>query len=65
MAKGRVKWFNEQKGYGFITSEGKDYYVHHTGIVSEGSRGLPEGAEVQFDIEKSEKGPRAVKVVLS
>lgn len=63
MTQGTVKWFNDQKGFGFITTgEGKDYFVHHTGIVSEGFRTLPEGATVQFDIEKGDKGPRAVRV---
>ena len=63
MSQGTVKWFNDQKGYGFIaSSDGKEYFVHHTGIVSEGFRTLPEGARVQFEIEKSDRGPRAVRV---
>ncbi|HON80412.1 MAG TPA: cold shock domain-containing protein [Spirochaetota bacterium] len=63
MTQGTVKWFNDQKGFGFITtSEGKDYFVHHTSILGEGFKTLQEGAEVQFEIEKGEKGPRAVRV---
>jgi len=63
MSQGTVKWFNDQKGYGFISSsDGKDYFVHHSGIVCEGFKTLPEGANVQFDIEKSDRGPRAVRV---
>ncbi len=63
MSQGTVKWFNEQKGFGFISSEdGKDYFVHHTSIVGDGFKSLPEGAEVQFETEKTEKGMRAVQV---
>lgn len=62
MPQGKVKWFNEQKGFGFISSEGKDYFVHHTGIVGEGFKTLKEGAEVQFEIEKTDRGPRAIQV---
>jgi cold shock protein len=63
MTQGVVKWFNDRKGFGFITTrDGKDVFVHHTGIQSEGFRTLPEGADVQFEIEKSDKGPRAVQV---
>ena len=64
MAQGTVKWFNREKGYGFITADdGQDVFVHHTAIKSEGFRTLAEGAEVQFDIEKGDKGPRASNVV--
>ncbi len=64
MASGVVKWFDDQKGYGFITVDGGgDVFVHHTAIKSEGFRTLAEGAEVQFDIEKGDKGPRASNVV--
>ncbi|MFB3786519.1 MAG: cold-shock protein [bacterium] len=64
MATGRVKWFNEQKGYGFIEQEnGKDVFVHHTGIKGEGFKNLHEGQSVQFDIEQGEKGPKAVNVI--
>jgi cold shock protein len=65
MAQGTVKWFNDQKGYGFITSgEGKDLFVHHTSILGDGFKSLPEGAEVQFEIGKGEKGPCAIQVSL-
>jgi len=64
MAKGRVKWFNEQKGYGFIEEEsGKDIFVHHTGIKGEGYKKLHEGQSVEFDITQGDKGPKAVNVV--
>ncbi|MFH0975612.1 MAG: cold shock domain-containing protein [Spirochaetota bacterium] len=63
MSKGTVKWFNDQKGFGFITADdGKDYFVHHSNIMGNGFKTLSEGAEVQFNIEKSEKGLRAVQV---
>jgi CspA family cold shock protein len=63
MSQGKVKWFNDQKGYGFISAtDGKDYFVHHTSILGEGFKTLKEGANVQFDIEKTERGPRAVQV---
>ena len=68
MKKGTVKWFNAQKGYGFITSEedGKDVFVHFSGINSEGYKTLDEGANVEFDIEVDEaKGKeRAVNVTV-
>ncbi len=63
MTQGTVKWFNDQKGFGFITaSDGKDYFVHHTSIEGEGFKSLPEGQEVQFEIAQGEKGPKAVRV---
>lgn len=63
MSQGTVKWFNDRKGFGFISSsDGQDYFVHHTGILGDGFKTLAEGAEVQFEIEKSERGPRAVRV---
>jgi len=64
MATGTVKWFNDEKGFGFITPDepGKDLFVHHTGIVSEGYRSLAEGAKVEFESESGDKGPKAVNV---
>ncbi len=63
MARGTVKWFNDQKGFGFITADdGRDIFVHHTSIQAEGFKTLPEGATVEFDVEKGEKGLKAVKV---
>ncbi|GAB6094859.1 cold-shock protein [Desulfatiferula olefinivorans] len=64
MAKGTVKWFNDQKGFGFIEQEnGPDVFVHHSGINSSGFRSLAEGQQVTFDIEQGPKGPAAVNVV--
>ena len=62
--KGKVKWFNDQKGYGFITPNdgSKDLFVHHSSIQAEGFRSLSEGQEVEFDVEQSDKGPKAVNV---
>lgn len=63
MAKGKVKWFNNQKGYGFITPEsGSDVFVHHTAIQGDGYKTLAEGQDVEFEIEKGPKGEQAVKV---
>lgn len=63
MAQGTVKWFNDSKGYGFITSdEGQDVFVHHTDIQADGYRTLQEGAKVSFEIVAGQKGPRAAKV---
>jgi len=63
MAKGRVKWFNDQKGFGFIEVEGaKDVFVHHSSIQSEGIKSLKEGDEVEFEITQSPKGPQATNV---
>lgn len=65
MAKGRVKWFNDQKGYGFIEQEnGPDVFVHHSGIEGSGFKSLNEGDEVTFDIEQGQKGPSAVRVTV-
>jgi len=64
MAQGTVKWFNESKGFGFITVEdGTDVFVHHTSIQGSGFKTLAEGDKVSFDIEKGPKGPNAVNVV--
>jgi len=64
MAKGTVKWFNDQKGYGFITPEnGKDVFVHHSSIQGDGYKSLSEGQQVEFEIQKGPKGDQAVNVV--
>ena len=64
MAKGIVKWFNNQKGYGFITPEnGSDVFVHHSAIQGEGYKSLDEGQHVEFNIEKGPKGEQATNVV--
>jgi len=63
MAEGRVKWFNEQKGYGFIeVSDGPDIFVHFSAIEGKGFKTLSEGQEVVFEIEKGQKGPQAINV---
>ncbi|WP_020407691.1 transcription antiterminator/RNA stability regulator CspE [Hahella ganghwensis] len=64
-ATGTVKWFNEDKGYGFITQDngGADVFVHFRAIVGEGFRKLAEGQKVTFDIEQGQKGPQAANVV--
>ena len=62
--KGTVKWFNNQNGFGFLGDEnGKDIFVHYSGIQMEGFKSLEEGAAVEFDVIESEKGPQAVNVV--
>lgn len=64
MAKGTVKWFDNSKGYGFITPEnGKDVFVHHTAISGEGYKSLDEGQKVEFNIENGPKGDQATNVV--
>ena len=63
MAQGTVKWFNESKGYGFITvDDGKDVFVHFSAIQGEGFKTLNEGQKVSFDIVNGEKGPQAANV---
>ena len=62
--KGTVKWFNNQKGYGFISdSEGNDIFVHYSGLNMEGFKSLDEGAEVEFDVVEGARGPQAANVV--
>ena len=65
MAKGIVKWFNDQKGYGFITPDegGKDVFVHHSSIAGDGFKTLAEGAKVEFEVAEGQKGPEAKNVV--
>jgi len=64
MATGTVKWFNDDKGFGFITPEdgSKELFVHHSGISAEGFRSLTEGAQVSYEAEAGDKGPKAVNV---
>ena len=64
MATGTVKWFSDDKGFGFITPDeaGKDLFVHHSAIIADGYRSLAEGARVSYDAEPGEKGPKAVNV---
>jgi CspA family cold shock protein len=61
---GKVKWFNDQKGYGFIERDGggEDVFVHYSGITGDGYRSLEEGARVEFEVVQDAKGPRADKV---
>lgn len=64
MANGTVKWFNESKGYGFITSEdGSDVFVHYSSIQGNGFKTLAEGDSVSFDVEQGSKGPKAINLV--
>ena len=63
---GKVKWFNAEKGYGFITSdEGKDIFVHYSAIQADGFRSLEEGQKVSFEIVESDRGQQAVNVVVT
>ncbi len=63
--KGTVKWFNDQKGFGFITPEdgSKDCFVHHSAIQADGFKTLQEGAQVEFDVVQGQKGPAAENVM--
>jgi CspA family cold shock protein len=64
MATGTVKWFNDAKGYGFITPDegSKDVFVHHSSIVADGYKSLAEGAKVEFETQEGQKGPEATNV---
>ncbi len=64
MATGKVKWFNDSKGFGFIElDEGGDVFVHHSDIQAEGFKSLAEGEAVSFEVVQGDKGPRATNVV--
>ncbi len=66
MLKGKVKWFDAKKGFGFISTEqGNDVFVHYSGIQSNGFKALKEGQEVIFEINEGKKGPQAVNVQVS
>jgi CspA family cold shock protein len=67
MSKGRVKYFNDLKGWGFITGDGveQDIFVHYTAIKMDGFKTLKEGQEVIYELTKTEQGPRALNVVLA
>jgi CspA family cold shock protein len=64
MARGTVKWFSSEKGYGFITPDdgSKDLFVHHSGIAGEGYKSLSEGQKVEYEASQGQKGPQASKV---
>lgn len=64
MSRGTVKWFNGEKGFGFITDEnGQDIFVHFSGIVSEGFKTLVDGQKVTFEVSEGARGPQAINVV--
>lgn len=64
MATGTVKWFSDDKGFGFITPDegGRDLFVHFSGVIGDGYRSLEEGAKVSYEEEQGDKGPKAVNV---
>jgi CspA family cold shock protein len=66
MATGTVKWFSDDKGYGFITPDdgGRDLFVHYSGVAGDGFKSLPEGAKVTYEEEAGDKGPKAVDVAI-
>ncbi|MBE5932792.1 MAG: cold-shock protein [Lachnospiraceae bacterium] len=65
MTKGTVKWFNDQKGFGFITDEnGKDVFVHFSGLNMEGFKSLKENQAVEFEVTEGAKGPQAINVTV-
>jgi CspA family cold shock protein len=65
MPTGTVKWFSDDKGFGFITPDegSRDLFVHHSSIIADGYRSLPEGARVQYEEEDGNKGPKAINVM--
>ncbi|MBU1863244.1 MAG: cold-shock protein [Candidatus Omnitrophica bacterium] len=65
MMKGTVKWFNNEKGFGFITpEEGQDAFVHHSAIQGDGYKSLNEGQAVEFEVQQGDKGPKAINVTI-
>ncbi|HEV7845965.1 MAG TPA: cold-shock protein [Thermoleophilaceae bacterium] len=64
MATGTVKWFSDEKGFGFVSPDevGADLFVHHTGIAGDGFKSLAEGAKVEYEAQAGDKGPKAVNV---